>query len=130
MDNLPSNYNGENMLVGANNLNNQIKGYLDRLEQEHRNIDNVVRSNLEEFRLDIEDPRDGFLPSIENYAFATPRSDRLTKEGVLVDLHINLDRINDILSSRSGGKKRKPKKTRKMRKSKRRTNKKGKSRRR
>lgn len=115
-----SSYNGENMLIGANKLNNDIKKYFDMLHREGLSHD--TEENLHEFKLDIED----YLRDIEPYDFA-PRDDRLTKEGILVDLKMNLDRIDAFPSeyiNTSGGKRKS-----RRRKSTRRTNKKRKSRR-
>ena len=78
-----------------------------------------VRSDLEEFKLDIEE----YLRDISEYEFG-PRTDNLTKEGILVDLHTNLDRINKLLQmdSISGGKRsRRNKRTKKIKKRKRRS---------
>jgi hypothetical protein len=119
-----SSYNDENMLIGANKLNNDVKNYFEYLHREGLSHD--TEDILHDLKLDIEE----YLRDIEPYDFA-PRNDRLTKEGILVDLHINLDRINAFPSefnSRSGGKRKKRKTTRK--KTNKRTNKKNKSRKR
>jgi hypothetical protein len=107
---LPPNYNNDNMLIGANNLNNQIKAYLNR-----NSIPDDNQYNLEEFKLDIEE----YLRDIPPYNFR-PRTDGLTKEGIIGDLEYNLSRINEELSRigrrNTGGKSsiRKVKKTRKV----------------
>ena len=122
-ENLPPNYEGENMLIGANDLNNRIKSYMDMLDEEGSFPDS--KGILDEYILDIED----YIPDIERYNFA-PRDDRLTKEGILVDLGINLERVKDFLTRNyppaSGGKRKlrkgtkgkKGKKTKKSRKNK------------
>jgi hypothetical protein len=114
---IPLNYNGENMLNGANRLNIRIKEYMDNknLTPDHiSNLDEDIKNELIEFKLDIVD----YMPDMERYTFA-PRNDRLTKEGVLEDLRINLDRINKVLAAAdtniTGGKR----KSRKNKKSKR-----------
>lgn len=110
-ENLP-NYNGENMLCGANKLNNDIKSYLNRIEEEGFFHDS--KKILKEYKLDIEE----YLGEMHDYTFA-PRDDRLTKEGIIEDLHMNLERILYNLSimrgNRHGGKRktRKGKKTNK-----------------
>jgi len=111
--NLP-NYDGENMLCGANILNNKIKSYLNRIEEE--GLFHDTRKTLIEYKLDIQE----YLGEINNYTFA-PRTDRLTKEGILEDLRINLKRIETQLSNmpihRNGGKRKTGKrKTRKGKK--------------
>jgi hypothetical protein len=115
--NISLNYNGENMLNGANRLNIRIKEYMDNKNLTPDNISNLdedIKNDLIEFKLDIVD----YMPDMEQYTFA-PRNDRLTKEGVLEDLRINLDRINKVLAAANtnitGGKR----KSRKNKKSKR-----------
>ena len=115
--NISLNYNGENMLDGANRLNIRIKEYMDSKNltpDDISNVDRDIRNDLIEFKLDIVD----YMPDMERYNFA-PRNDRLTKEGVMEDLRINLDRINKILAAVdrniTGGKR----KSRKNKKSKR-----------
>jgi hypothetical protein len=116
--NISLNYNGENMLNGANRLNIRIKEYMDNKNLTPDNISNLdedIKNDLIEFKLDIVD----YMPDMEQYTFA-PRNDRLTKEGVLEDLRINLDRINKVLAAAAdtnitGGKR----KSRKNKKSKR-----------
>jgi hypothetical protein len=49
--NLP-NYDGENMLCGANILNNKIKSYLNRIEEE--GLFHDTRKTLIEYKLDIQ----------------------------------------------------------------------------
>ena len=107
------NYDGDNMLIGANRLNIDAKNYM--------NSGINVRRDLEEFKLDIED----YLIAIPNYEFG-PRTDNLTKEGVLIDLHTNLDRINKLLqmdSIRGGKRSIRNKKTKKRKRTKRRRSK-------
>lgn len=78
------NYNGDNMLVGAEILNNQIRKYI-----KSRNVDKNV---LEEYKLDIEE----YLRDIPPFHFA-PREDDLTKEQVLIELKVNLYKIDMLL---------------------------------
>ena len=92
---LPSDYNGDNMLIGATNLNRDISGYLDYIGS------NAEPSVLAEYKLDIEE----YLTDIPPYDFA-PRTDGLVKEAVLMDLNNNLQRINELLQVERGGKRR------------------------
>ncbi len=78
------NYNGDNMLVGAERLNSQIRKYM-----ESKNIDKNV---LEEYKLDIEE----YLRDIPPFDFE-PREDDLTKDQVLIDLKVNLYQIEMML---------------------------------
>jgi hypothetical protein len=96
-------YRGENMLVGANNLNNFVKHYLDS-----RRFDPVA---LEEYKLDLEE----YIRDIKDYNFA-PRTDNLTKEGILIDLNENLKRITEYMEETFGG--RRKRKTRRLRRKK------------
>lgn len=80
------NYNGDNMLVGAERLNREIQNYMTS-----KNIDKNV---LEEFKLDIEE----YLRDIPPFNFA-PREDDLTKEQVLIELKVNLYQIEMLLES-------------------------------
>lgn len=123
-ENLP-NYDGENMLCGANILNNKIKSYLNTIEEEGFFHDS--KKILKEYKLDIEE----YLGEMHDYTFA-PRDDRLTKEGIIEDLHMNLKRIKYQLlimrGNRHGGKRKTEKrKTRKGKKTNKK-DKKGKSR--
>jgi len=93
-------YNDEQMLVGANKLNNKVKSYLSA-SGEYSLED--VRADLGEFKLDLEE----YIADITAYNFIMPRSDGLTKEGVLNDLRINLNEVNNKLANRRGGRKRK-----------------------
>lgn len=79
-----SNYNGDNMLVGAERLTREIEKYI-----KSKNIDKNV---LEEFKLDIEE----YLRDIPPFNFA-PREDDLTKEQVLIELKVNLYEIEMLL---------------------------------
>jgi hypothetical protein len=97
---LPTDYNGDNMLIGANNLNNEIKQYLETGRD---------ASVLEDYKLDLEE----YLNDIPPYNFS-PRSDNLTKEGILTDLNENLRRINQLSLTERGGK-RKAKRNKKTR---------------
>lgn len=97
---LPTDYNGDNMLIGANNLNNEIKQYLETGRD---------ASVLEDYKLDLEE----YLNDIPPYNFS-PRSDNLTKEGILTDLNENLRRINQLSVTERGGK-RKAKRNKKTR---------------
>jgi hypothetical protein len=109
---LPADYNGENMLIGANNLNNEVKQYLDSVSS-GANISEDTMNILTEYRMDIEE----YIPDITDYEFA-PRSDGLTKEGILIDLNENLQQINQTLSNmqQTAGKRRQRKNKRKSRK--------------
>jgi len=93
-------YNDEQMLVGANKLNNKVKSYLSA-SGEYSLED--VRADLGEFKLDLEE----YIADITPYNFIMPRSDGLTREGVLNDLRINLNEVNNKLANRRGGRKRK-----------------------
>jgi hypothetical protein len=110
---LPADYNGENMLIGANNLNNEIRQYLDSISSD-ANVREDTLHTLEEYILDI----DEYITDISAYEFA-PRSDDLTKEGILADLNANLQQINQTISNmqQTAGKKRQRKNKRKSRKS-------------
>lgn len=120
----------ERMLDFANNLNNEIKNYLNSLDDHPLRdqpgyIHSISSNMLERLKQKIET----HIANITNYDFA-PRTDRLTKEGVLTDLNMNLDRINRQIAANAapnaapnGGKRRKTnrrktnkKSSRKMRK--------------
>jgi hypothetical protein len=93
------NYNGENMLVGANLLYIKIKNFINEHQGDQSNS-GFVRYMLVEYLKDI----DEYIRDITAYNFA-PRTDRLTKEGILIDLENTKTRINGLLSS--GGRRRK-----------------------
>jgi hypothetical protein len=133
----PPNYHGENMLIGANRLNKDIKRFIENTYGTYDMYEDDL-DVLQEFDNDI----DKYLHDISPYNFA-PRTDRLTKEGILVDLRENSQliaqlidetnqRIVNSFNTQRGGKKkkskirkigsRKMKRTRKIRKG-RRTNK-------
>jgi hypothetical protein len=100
----PNSYQGEGMLVGANELCIEIKEFIE--------IDlnnSLYRETLQEYLEMVED----YIRDIEDYDFA-PRTDRLTKEGILIDLENTKVRINGLLSN--GGRRRKSRKFRKSRK--------------
>lgn len=93
-------YNGERMLIGANKLNYYVKNYL----QSSGNYSmEEIKSDLEEFKLDLEE----YINDITSYNFVMPRSDSLTKEGILNDLQFNLNEVNNKLANIQGGRKRK-----------------------
>lgn len=109
---MPQNYSGENMLIGANNLNRDIKRFIQNNYGRYGSPAEDIEV-LEDYKLDIEE----YLRDIEAYNFA-PRTDRLTKEGILIDLRTNLQKINELIEEinqrvTSGGRKRKMK-SRKM----------------
>jgi vacuolar-type H+-ATPase subunit I/STV1 len=89
-----TNYNGENMLYGANKLNIDIKNFINFITARRENRHPDDKHTLQEYILDI----DEYIRDITAYNFA-PRTDRLTKEGVLVDLSNTKKNINDLLSS-------------------------------
>ncbi len=109
---LPADYNGENMLIGANNLNNEIKQYIYSVSSGD-NIREDTLHTLEEYILDI----DEYIRDITDYDFA-PRSDGLTKEGILIDLNENVQQINQTISNmqQTAGKRRQRKNKRKSKK--------------
>lgn len=147
---LPSNYNDENMLIGANRLNIKIKDYLNYINYEllvSQSISNEFYNDIQDSLTEYLEEINEYLRDISAYDFA-PRNDRLTKEGVLADLYTNLDEIKKmlryiinsidngtlIIDDTIGGKRKnkktiKNKKSRKTKKSKR-ANKKAKSKRR
>ena len=95
---------GENMLPEANNLCIEIKNFISMGHND--SFDNEV---LRDYIGII----DEYIIDITAYDFA-PRTDRLTKEGILIDLENTKTRINGLLSS--GGRRRKSRKSRKSRK--------------
>jgi hypothetical protein len=107
-------YNGERMLIGANKLNNKVKRYLEA-SSEYSLED--VRADLGEFKLDLEE----YIADITPYNFTMPRSDNLTKEGILVDLQLNLNEVNNKLANRQQGGRRKHKSIKNKRKGKKHT---------
>ena len=94
------NYNGENMLVGANLLYIKIKNFINEHEG-NQSDSGFVRYMLVEYLKDI----DEYITDISAYEFA-PRSDNLTKEGILIDLENTKVRINGLLAT-IGGRRRK-----------------------
>jgi hypothetical protein len=110
---LPTDYNGENMLIGANKLNNTIKQYLSNIRPNADTIEEI-RDNLLEYRFELEE----YILDISDYDFA-PRRDNLTKRGILIDLRENVKILNKTLSelSQTGGRRHKGrnKSSRKMR---------------
>lgn len=110
---MPANYHGENMLIGANNLNRDIKRFIQNNYGRYGSPAEDMEV-LEDYKLDIEE----YLRDIEAYNFA-PRTDRLTKEGILIDLRTNLQKINELIEEinqrlTSGGRKRKMKSRRRI----------------
>jgi hypothetical protein len=103
------NYNGENMLVGANLLYIKIKNFINEHEG-NQSDSGFVRYMLVEYLKDI----DEYITDITAYDFA-PRTDNLTKEGILIDLENMKVRINNLLPT-IGGRRRKSRKSRKSRK--------------
>ena len=93
MDN-PIDY-GDDMLIHANNLCIEIKNFIS-MGQNDSFDDEVLRDYLVII--------DEYIRDITSYDFA-PRTDRLTKEGILIDLENTKTRINGLLSS--GGRRRK-----------------------
>lgn len=87
---MPPNYDGDNMLIGANRLNEDIKRYLKS--------NNVYKHDLEEFKLDIEE----YLRDIPPFEFKE-REDDLTKDYVLDELRENLNQIEAKLQTMQGG---------------------------
>jgi len=98
----PNSYQSEGMLVGANELCIEIKEFI---ENDPHNT--LYRETLQEYLEMVED----YIRDIEDYDFA-PRTDRLTKEGILIDLENTKVRINGLLSN--GGRRRKSRKSRKF----------------
>lgn len=91
----PNSYQGEGMLVGANELCIEIKEFIE--SDQHNSL---YRGFLQDYLVEVED----YIRDIEAYDFA-PRTDRLTKEGILIDLENTKTRINGLLSN--GGRRRK-----------------------
>jgi hypothetical protein len=120
----PPNYNGENMLYGANKLNNDIKFFLNDEDTDISLPD--YREVILEYKADIEE----YIRDIGEYNFRMPNEYGLTKEGILIDLNTNLKRIDKLLSGTHGGKRRRKNKSKrkgkrgKTRRNKRRTNRK------
>jgi hypothetical protein len=90
----PHNYNGDNMLIGANNLNNDIKSYINSV--------NATKDDLENYILDI----DEYLRDIPPFNFR-PRTDGLTKENILINLVETKNQINTRLETMQGGRRKK-----------------------
>jgi hypothetical protein len=86
----------DDLLAGANELNIKIKEYIDS----HRNNQTTpARERLEEYKTNIM----GYLVDIGSQEFS-PRPDRLTKAGIEEDLRNNLRMINSALSRGTGNK--------------------------
>ncbi len=93
---------GEDMLIRANHLYIRIKTFIyERQVNQSNSNDPFVRYNLEQSLKNI----DEYIRDISAYDFA-PRSDNLTKEGILIDLENMKARINGLLAP-SGGRRRK-----------------------
>ena len=109
------NYSGENMLVGANSLYIRAKNFVELYER-NPSIPPDVLFTLREYLNDI----NRYIRDISAYNFA-PRSDNLTKEGILIDLENMKVRIyglsppNNNIST--GGRRRKSRKSRRSRRS-------------
>ena len=86
---------GDDMLIHANNLCIEIKNFIS-MGQNDSFDDEVLRDYLVII--------DEYIRDITGYDFA-PRRDRLTKEGILIDLENTKTRINGLLST--GGRRRK-----------------------
>lgn len=102
----PNSYQGEGMLVGANELCIEIKEFIEG--NQHNSL---YRGFLQDYLVEVED----YIRDIKAYDFA-PRTDRLTKEGILIDLENTKTRINALLSN--GGRRRKSIRRKTYRKSK------------
>lgn len=115
----------EQLLDIANNLNIEIKNYLTSLDDHPlRDSPGYIHSISSNILGRLKQKVETYIRDITNHDFA-PRTDRLTKEGVLTDLNMNLDRINRQMAANvatNGGKRSKSnrktnrKKSRKMRK--------------
>jgi hypothetical protein len=104
-----------NMLLEASNVYLKAKKYINEgmavLGEGHT----FIRPHLLSFLESI----DNHIRRIREYPFEfTPRRDRLTKEGILIDLENMKARINDLLAT-NGGRRKKSRKTTKSRRSRR-----------
>jgi hypothetical protein len=81
----------EDLLVSANRLNNDIKRFIENTYGTY-DMPSEDLYMLEEFEERIEN----FLREIPSYN-SPPRTDNLTKEGILIDLRGNLPRIAQLI---------------------------------
>jgi len=81
----------EDILVAANRLNNDIKRFIENTYGTY-DMPSEDLYMLEEFQERIEK----FLREIPSYN-SSPRTDNLTKEGILIDLRGNLPRIAQLI---------------------------------